>query len=113
VKEGSLKRLRLLGLVVLVGAVGLLIGVPGRALAAPGPPDLGVVLDNLRTWLVGLLAAAATLALTVGGIRYITAWGDPGQIEKAKTAFKGAAIGYGLAALGPALVAVLKQIVGV
>lgn len=113
-KEAPLKRLRLLGLVVLLaGGVLLLVVLPAPALAAPSPPDLGTVLNNLRNWLVGLLAVAATLALTVGGIRYIAAMGDPGQIEKAKTAFKGAAIGYGLAVLAPVLVAILKQIVKV
>jgi hypothetical protein len=114
VKEASLKlkRLRLLGLLTLGGAAVLLLGFGTPAFAQAAAPDLGSVLDNLRNWLVGLLAAAATLALTVGGLRYIAASGDPGQIEKAKTAFKGAAIGYGLAALAPALVAVFKQIVG-
>jgi hypothetical protein len=38
--------------------------------------------------------------------------GDPGEIEKAKTAFKSAAIGYGLAALAPLVVTVLQGIVG-
>jgi Type IV secretion system pilin len=112
-KEAPLKRLRLLGLVVLLAGGGLLLVLPAPTLAAPGPPDLGTVLNNLRNWLVGLLAVAATLALTVGGVRYIAAMGDPGQIEKAKTAFKGAAIGYGLAVLAPVLVAILKQIVKV
>lgn len=117
-KETSLKRtlriLRRVGLAA-ASAAGLLAVSAASALAGPGggAPDLGTVLDNLRTWLIGLLATAATLALTVGGLRYIAAGGDPGQIEKAKTAFKGALVGYALAALAPALVAILKQIVGV
>jgi len=38
--------------------------------------------------------------------------GDPGEVEKAKTAFKSAGFGYGLAALAPLGVQILKGIVG-
>jgi hypothetical protein len=40
------------------------------------------------------------------------AGGDPGEVEGAKRALKAAAIGYGLAIMAPALVTVLKGIVG-
>ena len=95
---------------VAVAVVVLVAASP--ALAAPGPPTLSSVIDNLRNWLVGLLAALATLFLTVGGLRYMTAGGDPGQIERAKTALKSAAIGYALAALSPILVHILRSVVG-
>ena len=74
--------------------------------------SVGQVLDNLRNWLMGILAGLATLFLTLGGVRYVMAGGDPGEVERAKTAFRSAGIGYGLAALAPLVVAVLKQIVG-
>ena len=80
--------------------------------AAGGAPTLGGVIDGLRLWLVGLLATLATLFLTFGGIRYLTANGDPGQVEKAKTALRSAAVGYALAALAPILVEVLRSLVG-
>lgn len=70
------------------------------------------MLNNLRNWLVGILAAVATLFLTVGGLRYLTAGGDPGQVEKAKTALKSAAIGYTLAILAPLIVSILQSVVG-
>jgi hypothetical protein len=70
------------------------------------------VLNNIRNWILGMLAGLATVFLTIGGVRYVLAAGDPGEIEKAKTCFKTAAIGYGLAALAPLVVDVLKQIVG-
>jgi hypothetical protein len=70
------------------------------------------VLNNIRNWILGLLAGLATVFLTIGGVRYVLAAGDPGEIEKAKTCFKTAGIGYGLAALAPLVVDVLKQIVG-
>lgn len=70
------------------------------------------VLDNVRSWLMGILALLATVFLTIGGVRYVMAGGDPGEVEKSKTAFKAAGIGYALAALAPVVVAVLQGIVG-
>jgi hypothetical protein len=70
------------------------------------------VIDNLTLWIVGLAAGLATLFLTVGGLRYMTAGGDPGEVEAAKRALKAAAIGYGIVILAPVLVTVLKGIVG-
>jgi hypothetical protein len=75
------------------------------------PASLGEVVGRLRALIVGLLAGVATLYLTIGGVRYLTAGGDPGQIGKAKEAFRNAAFGYALAALAPLLVTVLQQIV--
>lgn len=71
------------------------------------------VFTNIRNWLVGILASLATVFLTVGGVRYLMAGGDPGEVEKAKQAFKSAGWGYGLAALAPVVVEILKGIVGV
>ncbi|MEV6831266.1 pilin [Amycolatopsis sp. NPDC051102] len=70
------------------------------------------VLDNVRNWIMGILAGLATVFLTIGGVRYVLGGGDPGEIEKAKTAFKSAGWGYGLAALAPLVVEILKGIVG-
>jgi hypothetical protein len=101
---------RLLLTILLAG--GLLVGgmaVP--ALAAADPTIQGVI-DRLRLLLVGLLVGLATLALTVGGVRYLAAGGDPGEVGKAKTMFKAAAVGYAIAALAPVLVAILRSVVG-
>ncbi|MFD8497288.1 pilin [Amycolatopsis sp. NPDC059657] len=70
------------------------------------------VLDNIRKYVMGILAGLATVFLTIGGVRYVFGGGDPGEIEKAKTSFKAAGIGYALAALAPLVVTVLKGIVG-
>jgi hypothetical protein len=70
------------------------------------------VISNTTAWVVGILAAVATLFLTIGGLRYLMAGGDPAEVEKAKTALKSAAIGYGLAILAPVIVTVLKSLVG-
>ncbi|MCR8573545.1 pilin [Streptomyces sp. Isolate_219] len=74
--------------------------------------DIPTVIKNLRNWVVGMLSGLATLFLTFGGLRYLMAGGDPGEVESAKRALKAAAIGYGLAILAPVLVTVLQSIVG-
>ncbi|GAA4884609.1 MULTISPECIES: pilin [Pseudonocardiaceae] len=70
------------------------------------------VLNNIRNWLMGILALLATVFLTIGGVRYVLANGDPSEVEKAKQSFKSAGFGYGLAALAPLVVEILKGIVG-
>jgi Na+-transporting NADH:ubiquinone oxidoreductase subunit NqrB len=108
------------GVTVMAGAAVWIAADPAWSAAAhhtltagpPAAPTLDSVITGLRNWLVGLLAAVATLFLTIGGIRYITAGGDPMHVERAKTALKSAAIGYALAALAPLLVSVLRSVVG-
>lgn len=87
-------------------------GAFGASAMAAVPKDLNSVLTNLRNWLIGLLAALSTLMLTIGGLRYLVAGGDPGEVQKAKGALKAAAFGYALAVLAPLFVSVLKRIVG-
>ncbi|GAA3120346.1 hypothetical protein GCM10010466_09080 [Planomonospora alba] len=84
-----------------------------RAVRAPASPDqLGQVFENMRNWIIGLLATLATLMLTIGGLRYLVAGGDPGEVQKAKAALKAAAMGYALAVLAPIFVSILKRVVG-
>lgn len=78
-----------------------------------GTQRLTTILNNATGWLVGILATLATLFLTVGGVRYLMAGGDPGEIEKAKGSFKSAVLGYALAALAPIVVLIVKGILGV
>lgn len=97
---------------------------PGRAAAAlatfPGltaghllaADSFAQVISNTTVWIVGILAGLATLFLTIGGVRYLMAGGDPAEVEKAKTALRSAAIGYGLAILAPVIVTILKSLVG-
>ena len=70
------------------------------------------MINNTTVWIVGILAGLATLFLTLGGVRYLMADGDPAEVERAKTALRSAAIGYGLAILAPVIVTVLKSLVG-
>lgn len=82
---------------------------PEPALAAT---SLNQVISNLQSWLMGILAAFATLLLVIGGIRYLAAGHDPGQMERAKGAIKAAMVGYALVLLAPVLVSLVQKIAG-
>ncbi|MGN9920271.1 pilin [Micromonospora palomenae] len=97
--------------------VALFLSVPATAYADPSVPvlavnSLPVVIANLQTWLMGILAALATLFLVLAGVYWATAGGDPAQVDKAKGALKNALVGYGLAVLAPILLQVVQGIVG-
>jgi hypothetical protein len=116
-------RVRLRLLVGSAVAVLLLLAATGTAVAeaAPGAvlaqavlaqaQSVEQVLNNIRNWVVGILALLATVFLTIGGVRYILGSGDPGEIEKAKSAFRSACVGYALAVLAPLVVEILRGIV--
>jgi hypothetical protein len=96
----------------------VVLAVPAVAWAAPADPpvlavnDLPTVIGNLQNWIIGILAAVATLFLVIGFARYMTAGGDPSETERAKGAFKAAAIGYAGAQLAPWFMTVLQDILG-
>ncbi|MPZ27134.1 MAG: hypothetical protein GEV12_12175 [Micromonosporaceae bacterium] len=106
---------RLLVLAAVVATV--IVGLDTVAWAQPeAPEDPGVdsipeVVNRMRIWLVGILVAVSTLFLTVGGFRYLWSNGDPGEVEKAKTALRNAAIGYALAVLAPLFVTIVTEFV--
>jgi hypothetical protein len=74
--------------------------------------SLPVIVDNITKWIIGLLFGLATLFLTIGGLRRLAAGGDPGEVEKANSAFRSALIGYALAILAPVLLAIVKGWIG-
>jgi hypothetical protein len=74
--------------------------------------DLPTIVTNLRNWVMGILAGLATLFLTIGGARYLMAGGDPSEVERAKSAFRSALIGYALAVIAPVVLTVLNSIIG-
>lgn len=78
----------------------------------PGVSDLDTVIDNIRNWVVGILVVLATLLLTIGGLRYLLAGGDPGEVNRAKDTLKYAALGYMVAILAPLIVEILRGFVG-
>jgi hypothetical protein len=107
-------RITTVALAVTTGA--LVLWEPAAAVAAApsvvAAKSLPAVIAGLQAWLMGILAAVATLYLVLAGVYYATAGGDPSQVEKAKSALKNALVGYGLAVLAPVLLSVVKGIVG-
>lgn len=102
-------------MVLIAGLVLVALLVPGPAAVADSlaqAASVDQVLTNIRNWVMGILASLATVFFSFGAVRYLMAGGDPGEIEKAKTAFKAAGIGYGMCALSPLIVTVLASIVG-
>jgi Type IV secretion system pilin len=93
-------------------AIPAVIALPGLAGYPLAADSIAQVINNTTVWIVGILAGLATLMLTIGGVRYLAAGGDPAEVEKAKVALRSAAIGYGLAILAPVIVTVLKSLVG-
>jgi hypothetical protein len=91
---------------------------PEAAYADTGAPvylaanSLPAVVAGIQTWLIGILAAVATLFLVLAGVYWATAGGDPAQVDRAKGALKNALIGYALAILAPVLLEVVQGIVG-
>ncbi|GAA1025694.1 hypothetical protein GCM10009557_00610 [Virgisporangium ochraceum] len=105
-------------LVTVAGVAGLMVlGAVSAAVAQPEPStppvnDLPTVINNMTGWITGILAAVATLFLTIGGARYLMAGDDPSEVERAKGALKSAGIGYALALLAPVILTILKNILG-
>jgi hypothetical protein len=95
-------------LFLICGVLPLLVLRSTPAYAAAG--DITTVIDSIRNWVAGILAALATLFLTVGGVRYLIANGNPRAMEEGKAAIKSALIGYALAALAPMFVDILRRV---
>jgi hypothetical protein len=95
--------------VAAVAAAGPAYAAEAQILAANSLP---VIISNITAWIIGILVGVATLFLTIGGLRYLAAGGDPTEIEKAKSAFKSALLGYALAVLAPILLAIVQGWIG-
>lgn len=109
------RRWRRLVLVAELLVLALLITAAASPSAlAAGPTvatNIADVFTNIRNWLMGILAGLALVFLTIGGVRYLLGSGDPGEVEKAKSAIKAAAIGFCLAALAPVILSILQGLV--
>ena len=106
---------RLLIIVLMATAIAVAIAVPALA-AEPAPvvptDRLNAIIGNITAWVVGIAFGVATLFATIGFLRYLAAGGDPTEVEKAKSAWKNAAIGYAGAVLAPILLAIVKGWIG-
>ncbi|MBL6280271.1 hypothetical protein JMF97_29335 [Micromonospora fiedleri] len=91
------------------------LSVLSELAATPQPlavNSINQVISNITGWIMGIIALVATMFLVIGGLRYMTAGGDPAQVEQAKGNFKSALIGYALAVLAPVILQVLQGILG-
>ncbi len=98
--------------VVITAAATSLLACATPALAQTGEVVIDDAVGRLQALIVRVAFVVATLVLSAAGLRYITANGDPGKIETAKTAFKGAAVGYAVTLLASGLMGILRSIVG-
>ncbi len=101
--------------VTMAAALVLLSGSPAHAETVTTvalAQTVDQVLTNIRNWIMGILAGIALVFFSLGGLRYLMAGDNLGEVEKAKGAFKAAGVGFGLAALAPLAVEILKTIVG-
>ena len=70
------------------GGAHALLALPLIASPPLAADSISQVLSNTTLWIIGILAGLATLMLTLGGVRYLLANGDPAEVEKAKTALQ-------------------------
>jgi hypothetical protein len=108
---------RIVGVLTSTLALTALLVVTGTSAAHAAPPHAGTVVlavdsidqvvNNIRIWLMTILAGWATLCLTVGFLRYTS--GEPGEVERGKMAFRSAAIGYAGALLAPLIVTIVGR----
>lgn len=113
----ALRLLRVFGVLATVVAATLLVAAGSAYAAEPVEPpvapveptvtSLDQVINNIRLWLLGILAAWATFCLVVGFFRYTS--GDQAEVEKGKVAFRSAAIGYAGALIAPLLVTIFGE----
>ncbi|MDQ1250517.1 MAG: hypothetical protein QG597_4896 [Actinomycetota bacterium] len=86
--------------------------IASRIVGSVAVKTLPEVIEGLKTWVMGILAAVATLFMVIGGLRYMAAAGDPAQVEQAKGSFKAALVGYALAVMAPVILKIMQDIIG-
>ncbi|MDD2766963.1 MAG: hypothetical protein PHH40_04390 [Candidatus Moranbacteria bacterium] len=70
------------------------------------------LVTNVMNWLLGLIGVLGVIAFVISGIMYLTAAGDEGQIEKAKSIMMYAIIGLVIALIGLIVVNAIGGITG-
>ncbi len=75
--------------------------------------ELRQVVNRIRLVIIALASALGTLFLTIAAVRWLAANGEPGQIDGAKRALTGTAVGYGIAVLATVLMDIVEWVVSV
>lgn len=111
-----------IGLAIVASAAaifsGIRIALIGNASLADCNPtngnecvDGGTMVTNLIQWFAGMGGVVAAIFVVVGAWGYITAAGDPGKLQKAKTTILYAVIGLIIVALTEVLTAFISSLV--
>ncbi|MEU3213443.1 hypothetical protein ABZ631_21310 [Nocardiopsis alba] len=79
---------------------------PAETTAAP----LVAVVNRVYLVIMVIASALGSLFLTIAGVRWLVAGGEPGAIDGAKRALTGVALGYGIAVLATVLMSILEWI---
>lgn len=70
------------------------------------------LISVFMNWLLGIIGVLAVIAFVISGILYLTAAGDEGQIEKAKSVMMYAIIGLVVALIGLIVVNAIAGLTG-
>jgi hypothetical protein len=88
-------------------------GFPVRgSLVVAQAASLDQVLTNIRNLILGLAGGAALVCWSVAGLRMMFSQGEPGEVAKARSAFRAGAVGFAVVILAPLALAVLRMVVG-
>jgi Type IV secretion system pilin len=74
--------------------------------------SLDQVLTNIRNLILGVAGGAALVCWSVAGLRMMFSQGDPGEVAKARAAFRAGAVGFAVVILAPLALAILRTVVG-
>lgn len=85
---------------------------PDNPGGVPEGGDANTLIMNIVKWLLGFVGALAVLMIIVAGIMYITAAGDEGRVDKAKSYLVYAIVGLVVALLGYAIVVTIGNQLG-
>lgn len=107
-------RRALAGCVLVLTAVSMILTGGAAAVFADSADlyfsELGDVIRRLTRLGQMLAVSVSSFFVVVAGVRWIVAGGEPGEIDKAKTALKGAAIGYLVAMVGEVILIALDYV---
>jgi len=70
------------------------------------------IVERVMNWLLGFIGVLGVVAFVIAGIMYLTAAGDEGQTEKAKSIMMYAIIGLVVALIGLVVVNAVTGLVG-
>ena len=91
------------------GRYGAAAGGPVGTFGLPATTFTGVI-STAILWLLAILGFLAIIAFVIAGILYLTAAGDEGQIEKAKSTMTYAIIGLIVALVGWMIVQAVSEL---